>query len=43
MSGRQALPSLLHLARPTDSSPRRARVAVAMGIPVVFATPIAVM
>ena len=43
MSGRQASPSLLHLARPADSSPSRARVAVAMGIPVAFAAPVAVM
>ena len=42
MSGRQASPSLLHLARPADSSPSRARVAVAMGIPVAFAAPAAV-
>ena len=42
MSGRQASPSLLHLARPADSSPSRARVAVAMGIPVAFAAPVAV-
>jgi len=43
MSGRQASPSLLHLARPADSSPSRARVAVAMGMPVAFAAPVAVM
>ena len=42
MSGRQASPSLLHLARPADSNPSRARVAVARGIPVAFAAPVAV-
>ncbi|HZM66889.1 MAG TPA: hypothetical protein VFC16_11390 [Nakamurella sp.] len=36
------MPSLLHLAGPADSSPSMARVAVAMGIPVAFAAPVAV-